>query len=60
MKIIPAFFTDVIEEMKKVTWPTKDEAIKMTITVIIATVIVGIYVGGLDYALTKAIEQLIK
>ncbi len=60
MKIIPVFFTDVIEEMKKVTWPTKDEAIKMTITVIIATVIVGIYVGGLDYALTKAIEQLIK
>ncbi len=34
--------------MKKVNWPTKDETIKYTVVVLVATFIVSIYLGALD------------
>ena len=60
MQSVKYFFQDVVSELKKVTWPTQKETIKMTTVVIIATVIVGAYVGSIDYALTKVIEQVIQ
>ncbi len=60
MKAFFGFFREVRDELKKVTWPTRDETIKMTVAVIITTVVVGIYVGSIDFALTKAIEQILK
>jgi len=59
MKQIQAFFRDVRSELKKVTWPTRQETIRMTVLVIIATVIIGLYVGAIDYGLTKMLEQFI-
>ena len=53
------FFREVGSELRKVTWPTWRETIRLTIVVIIVTTIVGIYVGGIDYALTKVLERFI-
>ena len=48
-KSLPAnFVQEVVAELKKVTWPTRDETIKLTITVIIISVLVGVFIGGLD------------
>lgn len=60
MKSVTGFFQDVLAELKKVNWPTRTETIKMTTLVIIATVVVGIYVGVIDLGLTKAIETFIQ
>ena len=60
MKAFFGFFREVRDELKKVTWPTRDETIKMTVAVIITTVSVGVYVGSIDFVLTKAIEQILK
>jgi preprotein translocase subunit SecE len=38
----------VLAELKKVTWPTKNETIKLTGLVIIVSAIVALYIGGLD------------
>ncbi len=46
-------------ELIKVIWPTKDEVIKLTLTVFIISIVVGIYIGGLDFAFTKLLELLI-
>lgn len=43
------FFQEVLFELKKVTWPTRDETIKLTAVVIAISVIVGAFVGGLDW-----------
>lgn len=59
MKSILTFFRDVQTEMKKVTWPTREETTQMTVVVIIATVITGVYVGGIDYVLTKVLATLL-
>jgi len=42
------FFKETIAELKKVTWPTKQETIKLTTVVIAISVIVGIFIGVLD------------
>ncbi len=53
-KVSPAkFVTEVISELKKVTWPTRAETVKLTAVVIAISVIVGVFIGGLDVLLVK-------
>lgn len=55
-----AFLTTTYDELKKVVWPTRDQLIRLTLIVISISVIVGLYIGGIDLALTKLTEALIK
>lgn len=45
--------TDIIDELKKVSWPTKKETIRLTSIVIIVSLIIGIYIGIIDVLLAK-------
>ena len=40
-------------EMKKVTWPTREELIKATRMIIILSVVLGLMIGWLDWLLGK-------
>ena len=57
--VAPAkFIREVIAELKKVTWPTREETMKLTVVVIAISVFVGLFIGGLDalfLAITGAI-----
>ncbi|MEK7616498.1 MAG: preprotein translocase subunit SecE [Patescibacteria group bacterium] len=46
------FLKEVREELTKVAWPSRDQIIRYTILVIIVAIVVGIFLGGLDYILT--------
>jgi len=59
MKKILTYLSEVRSEMKLVTWPKRDDVIKLTVTVLLVSAIVGLYVGGLDFGLTKILESLI-
>jgi len=59
-KINPNFATDVVNELKKVTWPTKAETIRLTMIVIIVSLIIGTYVGIIDILLAKGLEFVTK
>lgn len=56
----PTLATDVIDELKKVTWPTRQETIRLTTIVIVISLIIGLYIGIIDIALAKALELLTK
>jgi preprotein translocase subunit SecE len=45
------FLLDVRAEMKKVTWPTRQELIDATRRVIIMTLLIGVVIGVLDRVL---------
>lgn len=47
------FIKEVIAELKKVTWPTRQETMKLTAVVIALSIIVGLFIGGLDILLVK-------
>lgn len=55
-----AFFQEVAAELKKVTWPSRDETMKLTAVVIALSVIVGIFIGGLDALLVQAQKMVFK
>ncbi|MBM2839761.1 MAG: secE [Bacteroidetes bacterium] len=60
-KII-AFFTDVVKEMSKVTWPKKEELRESTVVVLVVCVILSAFVFVVDetvnYTLRKLLESL--
>ncbi len=47
-----SFFGEVKNELSKVVWPSREETIRLTGIVIIVSVIVGLFIGSLDYILT--------
>ena len=57
---VPTFTKDIIEELKKVTWPTRKETIRLTVVVIGISLIIGVYIGIIDVLLTKGLEILTK
>ena len=58
MNII-GFFSEVKNELFKVVWPSKAEAFRYTLTVIIFSIIVSIILGAFDFLLLKIFEALI-
>jgi preprotein translocase subunit SecE len=51
-------WTEVIAEMKKVTWPNWNEVTTTTIVVLIATIIFAVYLWGCDVVFYQAISFL--
>jgi preprotein translocase subunit SecE len=60
MKKIISFIGQTKEELKKVTWPSKKEVIRLTMVVIVSSVIVGLYLGGMDFLFTKLLGLIIR
>ena len=56
-KII-AYFDDVVKEMKKVTWPTKEELKESTKVVIVACLILAVFTYLIDMAITQVFKGI--
>lgn len=54
------FLKEVREELNKVAWPSREQTIRYTVLVIIVAVVVGLFLGGLDYVLTWITAYLIE
>ncbi|MBT4358873.1 MAG: preprotein translocase subunit SecE, partial [Candidatus Pacebacteria bacterium] len=51
---------EVVRELKKVTWPSRKQTINKTTLVIAISILLAIYLGGLDFIFQKLAEALIK
>ncbi|MDP3994552.1 MAG: preprotein translocase subunit SecE [bacterium] len=60
MKKILTFISEVKAELVKVTWPKRDEVIRLTLVVIVISAIVAGFVGVLDFLFTKLLEVVVK
>jgi preprotein translocase subunit SecE len=56
---IVKFLKETRAEMRKVTWPTRDELVGSTKIVIIATLVVTLFIGIIDQILTLIIRRLL-
>lgn len=59
IKSIPSFLRETRSELKKVDWPTREQAIKYTLIVISASLIVALFLGGLDYLFSFLINKFV-
>jgi preprotein translocase subunit SecE len=48
-----AFLTAVRAEMRKVTWPTRDELQKATRMIVVLSLVLGVAIGIMDVVLQK-------
>jgi len=53
------FIGDIIGELRKVTWPTRQEAIRLTVMVLIVCAVIGVTLALLDYGFGRLIRDVI-
>ncbi|MFH1685940.1 MAG: preprotein translocase subunit SecE [bacterium] len=58
MEKIKKFLKEVVAELRKVTWPTKDELVGSTIVTIVVSLIVAIFIGIVDRILSFAVKAI--
>ncbi|MFZ3071209.1 MAG: preprotein translocase subunit SecE [Anaerolineaceae bacterium] len=56
---IKRFWRETIGELRKVTWPTPEEAWALTKVVLIVTVIMAAILGLMDFAFSQLIGLLV-
>jgi preprotein translocase subunit SecE len=48
---------DIISELRKVTWPTRQDTFNLTLVVVVVSVAVGLTLGGIDLLFNWFIEN---
>ena len=51
---------DLVNELKKVSWPSREKTIRLTVIVIIISLIIGFYIGIIDFLLARGLKLLTK
>ena len=59
MSRIINFFKEVKTELFKIVWPTRQDAIRYTIIVIVFSLTLSVILGAADFGLLKGIEALL-
>ena len=52
------FFKEVLAELRKVAWPTRQEVASYSLVVTVSCVVIATLIFGMDYVFTKAILGL--
>jgi preprotein translocase SecE subunit len=59
MEAAGSWWSGLVGEFKRITWPTKAQTAKMTIAAIITSAIVGAIIVGYDFGLGFIYDQLL-
>lgn len=52
------FVGETIDELKKVVWPTRQEALRLAIMVLIVCLSAGLILGVIDYGFTELVSKV--
>lgn len=53
------FLIEVIAELRRTTWPTRQEATRLSILVLIVSAFFGVFLGAIDYGFGQLSKFLI-
>jgi preprotein translocase subunit SecE len=56
---VKQFISEVVTELKKVTWPNRKETLGATGVVLVLVILVSAYLGLVDYILSHLVRYLI-
>jgi preprotein translocase subunit SecE len=57
---IQAFFQEVSVELKKVSWPTRQQTMNATVVVIVVSFIVAFFLGIVDVVLARIVGSIMR
>ncbi|MFC6387329.1 preprotein translocase subunit SecE [Sporolactobacillus kofuensis] len=58
MKGTGKFFQDIVTESKKITWPTRKELLKYTVTVIVTVVFLALFFVVIDLGISQLLHVI--
>jgi len=53
------FFSDIIGELRKVVWPTRQETIRLTLIVLGLCIVMGVILGAVDYGFSELVAKVL-
>ena len=53
---VTQYLAETREELQKVVWPTRDEAVNLTIVVLFVTALMTVLLGGIDLVFTELLD----
>jgi preprotein translocase subunit SecE len=53
----PRFVMDIISELRKVVWPSRDDTLHLAVVVVIVTIIFGALLGAIDIGFGWLIDK---
>lgn len=54
------FFKECGGELKKVTWPTRDDVVSSVKVVIVSTIVIAVILGALDFLFSAGMSLIFK
>ena len=55
----PRFVMDIINELRKVVWPSRQDTVHLTVVVVAVALLVGAALGGIDIGFGWLIDNLL-
>lgn len=55
----PRWIADIITELRKVVWPTRQDTVHLTVVVLVVATIIGVALGGLDLGFAWLAEHIL-
>ena len=52
-------FGEIISEMRRVTWPSRQETFRLSLMVIGVATAVGVFLGAVDYAFSRMMNVIL-
>lgn len=59
MTSIATYFQEALEELRHVRWPTRQQAVRLSVVVIVFTLICAVFFGFVDYLLSEVLQLLL-
>ena len=60
LETVKAYFREVYMEAKRVTWPSRKDALKGTYVVLITVFVAALFLGVVDIVLAKLMQALMR
>jgi preprotein translocase SecE subunit len=55
----PRWIADIISELRKVVWPSRQDTLHLTVVVLVVSVAIGAALGGLDVSFAWMVEHIL-
>ena len=59
MQRVLAYFQEARAELGKVDWPNRAQAIRLTVVVIVFSLVIAGFIGGVDYVFSLIVQKVI-
>ena len=53
------FTRNIVSELRKVAWPSRQEATRLTLIVLAVTIVIAVMLGVIDYAFSKFADAVL-